>query len=186
MTTKLNEGTFRERFFRTNTKSLIGAVIMGIVFLIMMQVTGRIDGVLDPNFLLFNGSCFAFFTGLIFLMYRQPAGIIAGLVEALVAMATAYSALAVVFLVANVVGSLVYSFIAIQFSMEKWWQHILAQFGCAFSANACIMLGLVYLMGLPWGVAAFCQLINSLVGTVAAGILTKIAYDGLKRTNLLG
>ena len=53
----------------------------------MEQVTGRIDGVLDPTLLLLNGTTWAFFTGLIVLMYKQPAGIIAGLVEAILAMA---------------------------------------------------------------------------------------------------
>lgn len=113
------QGTFKEKFFRTDTRSLVGAVIRGIVFLIMMQVAGRINGILDPSFLLLNGCCFVLFTGLIFLMYRLPAGIIAGLVEAPVARATGHSPLAVVFLVAYVVDSLVYSLIAIGLPMEK-------------------------------------------------------------------
>lgn len=179
------QGTMKEKLFRMNTKSLVGAVIMGIVFLIMMQVTGRVDGVIDPSFLLLNGCCFVFFTGLIFLMYRQPAGVIAGLVEAVVAMATGYSPLAVVFLVANVVGSLVYSFVAIQMPMEKYGQHILAEGACAFSANACIALGLIFLMEMPWLVAVFCQVVNSVFGTVVGGVLTKKVYDQLKKSNLM-
>lgn len=179
------QGTFKEKFFRTDTRSLVGAVIMGIVFLIMMQVTGRIDGILDPSFLLLNGCCFVFFTGLIFLMYRQPAGILAGLVEALVAMATGYSPLAVVFLVANVVGSLVYSLIAIGLPMEKYRHHILTECACAFSANAIIALGLIFIMELPVLVAIFCQVVNSLFGTLVGGILTKKAYDAVKKTNLV-
>ena len=177
--------TMKEKLFRMNTKSLVGAVIMRIVFLIMMQVTGRIDGILDPSFLLLNGCCFVFFTGLIFLMYRQPAGIIAGLVEAVVAMATGYSPLAVVFLVANVVGSLAYTFTAIRLPMEKYSHHLIAEAVCAFSANACIAWGLIVILEMPWTVAVFCQVVNSVFGTVVGGILTKKVYDQLKKGNLM-
>lgn len=179
------QGTFKENFIKTDTKSLVGSVIMGIVFLIMMQVTGRIDGILDPSFLLLNGCCFVFFTGLIFLMYRQPAGIIAGLVEALVAMATGYSPLAVVFLVANVVGSVVYSLIAVRLPMEKYRHHIGVECACAFSANAVIALGLIFIMELPVPVAIFCQVINSLFGTFVGGVLTKKVYDAVRKSHLV-
>jgi len=109
-----------------DTKALVGSVIIGILFVIMEQVTGRIDGILDPTLLLLNGTCWAFFTGLIVLMYKQPAGIIAGLVEAIAAMATGYSPLAFFFLFANVIGSIAYSLIARNFSMEKLSHHVLA------------------------------------------------------------
>ena len=171
--------------FRTDTKALVGSVIIGIVFLIMEQVTGRIDGVLDPTLLLLNGTTWAFFTGLIVLMYKQPAGIIAGLVEAIVAMATGYSALAFFFLFANVIGSIAYSLIAANFSMEKISHHILAMLGCTVTGNFCVMLGLIYAFHMEWKVALLSASITTLVGTIVAGILTKYVYSALQKSALL-
>jgi len=173
------------RFFRTDTKALVGSVIIGIVFLIMMQVTGRIDAILDPTLLLLNGTCWAFFTGLIVLMYRQPAGIIAGVVEALVAMASGYTPLGFFFLFANVLGSIVYSLIARKFSMEKLSHHILAMLGCAVSGNLCVMVGLIYVFHLNWKIALLSSSLTAFVGTIVAGILTKSVYSSLQKSALL-
>lgn len=175
----------KEKLFRTDTKALVGAVIIGIVFVIMEQVTGRIDGVLDPTLLLLNGTCWAFFTGLIVLMYKQPAGIIAGLVEAITAMATAYSPLAFFFLFANTLGSLVYSLIAAKLSMTKLSHHLGAMLGCNVAGNLCVTVGLIYVTHLDWKIALLSSALTALVGTVVAGILTKKVYASLKRSALL-
>ena len=175
----------KEKLFRTDTKALVGAVIIGIVFVIMEQVTGRIDGILDPTLLLLNGTTWAFFTGLIVLMYKQPAGIIAGLVEAITAMATAYSPLAFFFLFANVIGSIAYSLISRNFSMEKLSHHFLAQIGCNVTANFCVMIGLIYVFQLDWKIALLSASITTLVATIVAGILTKSVYSALQKSSLL-
>jgi len=171
--------------FRTDTKALVGSVIIGIVFLIMEQVTGRIDGILDPTLLLLNGTTWAFFTGLIVLMYKQPAGIIAGLVEAIVAMATGYTALAFFFLFANVIGSIAYSLIARNFSMEKLSHHIYAQIGCNVTGNFFVMIGLIYVIHLEWKIALLSASITTLVATIVAAILTKSVYGALQKSALL-
>ena len=175
----------KEKMFRTDTKALVGAVIIGIVFVIMEQVTGRIDAVLDPTLLLLNGTCWAFFTGLIVLMYKQPAGIIAGLVEAIVAMATAYSPLAFFFIFANTIGSIAYSLIVMKFSMKKLSHHILGQIGANVTGNLCVMVGLIYVIHLDWKIALLSSSITALVGTIVAGILTKSVYGALQKSSLL-
>jgi len=174
-----------KNLFRTDTKALVGAVIVGIVMLIMMQVTGRIDAILDPTLLLFNGTCWAFFTGLIVLMYKQPAGIIAGFVEAIVAMVTAYSPLGLFFIFANLIGSIAYSMVTAKFSMEKLSHHIIAQVACNLTGNFCVMLGLIYVFHLDWRIALFSSLLTASVATVVAGILTKSVYGALKKSALI-
>ncbi|MCR6545573.1 hypothetical protein [Dehalobacterium formicoaceticum] len=175
----------KESLFRTDTKALVGSVIVGIVFLIMMQVTGRIDGILDPTLLLFNGTCWSFFTGLIVLMYKQPAGIIAGLLEAIIAMATAYSPLAFFFLFANTIGSIMYSLVARELSMEKLSHHYLAMIACNVTGNFCVMLGLIFVVNLDWKVALVSSSITTLVATIVAGFLTKRVYGALQKSSLL-
>jgi hypothetical protein len=118
-------------------------------------------------------------------MYKQPAGIIAGLVEAILAMATGYSALAFFFLFANVIGSIAYSLIAANFSMEKISHHILAMLGCTVTGNFCVMLGLIYAFHMEWKVALLSASITTLVGTIVAGLLTKSVYAALQKSALL-
>lgn len=175
----------KEQLFRTDTKALVGSVIIGIIFVIMEQVTGRIDGILDPTLLLLNGTCWSFFTGLIILMYKQPAGIIAGLVEAILAMATAYSPLAFFFLFANTIGSICYSLVVRLFSMEKLSHHILAQIACNVTGNFCVMIGLIYVIHLDWKIALLTSSLTIVVSTIVAGILTKRVYSALQKSALL-
>ena len=182
----IENSIIKEKLLRTDTKALVGAVITGIVMLIMMQVSGRIDAILDPTLLLFNGTCWAFFTGLIVLMYKQPAGIIAGLVEAFVAMASAYSPLAFFFIFANTVGSICYSLTAMNLSMDKLTHHILAQLACTVTGNFCVMLGLIYVVHLDWKIALLSSSLTTIVSTIVAGILTKYVYNALKKSALLG
>lgn len=174
-----------EKVIRTDTKALVGSVLLGILFVIMEQVTGRIDAILDPTLLLLNGTTWAFFTGLIVLMYKQPAGIIAGLVEAIVAMSTGYTALAFLFLFANPIGSIAYSLVTRNLSMKKLSHHILGQLGCNITGNFCVMLGLIYIVHLDWKIALLSSAITAVVGTIGAGILTKIVYGALQKSSLL-
>lgn len=171
--------------FRTDTKALVGSVIIGIVFLIMMQVTGRIDAILDPTLLLINGTCWAFFTGLIVLMYKQPAGIIAGLIEAIIAMISAYTPLAFFFIFANTIASIAYSLVVRKFSMEKLSHHLLAQLACNVTGNLCVMVGLIVVVHLPWQIALLSSALTATVGTIVAGLLTKSVYGSLKKSSLL-
>jgi len=175
----------KEKLFRTDTKALVGSVIVGILFVIMEQVTGRIDGIMDPTLLLLNGTTWSFFTGLIVLMYKQPAGVIGGLVEVIVAMATAYSPLAFFFLFANTIGSIGYSLVARNFSMEKLSHHILAQIACNVPGNFCVMIGLIYVFHLDWKIALLTSSITTVVATIVAGILTKKVYGSLQKSSLL-
>ncbi|WKY42858.1 hypothetical protein Q5O14_09215 [Eubacteriaceae bacterium ES2] len=123
----------KNQFFKTDTKSLIGSVVMGIVFVLACQITGQIDNLLPwgkVGIYLINGTVWAFFTGLLTLLYKQPGGLIAAEVEAVVSVL--YSPLWIAFIFANGVASIWVSLIASRCDMTKWSHHILAQGGYAF------------------------------------------------------
>lgn len=172
-------------FFRTDTKALVGSVILGIVFVICCQAAGFVDNLLPTGkagMYLINGSVWAFFTGLIALVYRQPAGLIAAEVEAIISIW--YSPLWVCFIFANAVASLAVSLVAKKLAMTKWWHHIVAQFLCNFLGNCFICIGLVQIYGLPVKVAIIESLIIVAVCWPVSTILTKISYDTVKRSGL--
>lgn len=177
--------TKENSILRTDTKALVGSVILGIVFVIACQATGFIDNLLPwgkAGMYLINGSVWAFFTGIITLLYKQPAGIIAGEVEALISIW--YSPLWICFIFANAIGSVAVSLVASRLSMEKWWHHIVSQFFVNFLGNCVICVGLVKIYGLPLNVAIIESLIIIVICWVAATILQKLAYDALKKSGL--
>lgn len=177
--------TLKPAIFRTDTKALVGGVILGIVFVIACQISGQIDNLLPTGkagMYLINGSIWAFFTGLITLTYRQPAGLIAAEVEALISIW--YSPLWIAFIFANAVASIAISLVAAKLPMTKWSHHIIAQFFCNVSGNACLCVGLVLIFGMPINVAIIESLIIVAVCWPISTILTKICYDKVKNSGL--
>lgn len=170
---------------RTDTKALVGSVILGIVFVIACQATGFIDNLLPwgkVGMYLINGSVWAFFTGIITLLYKQPAGIIAGEVEALISIW--YSPLWLCFVFANAIGSVAVSIVTSKLSMEKWWHHIVSQFFVNFLGNCVICVGLVKIYGLPLNVAIIELLIIAVICWVVATMIQKPVYQSLKKSGL--
>ena len=175
----------KSNVFRTDTKALVGSVILGIVFVIACQVTGQIDNLFPwgkAGMFLINGTVWAFFTGLITLLYKQPAGIIAGEVEAIISIW--YSPLWLAFVFANAIGSIAVSLVAAKCSMEKWWHHIVAQFFVNFLGNCIICVGLVQIYNLPVNVAIIESLIIIAVCWPFSTIFTKLVYDKVKKSGL--
>ncbi|MDO4542379.1 MAG: hypothetical protein Q4C00_06090 [Bacillota bacterium] len=181
-----NQTTLKDNaMFRTDTRALVGSVILGIVFVICCQAAGFIDNLLPTGkagMYLINGSIWAFFTALIALVYKQPAGLIAAEVEAILSIW--YSPLWVAFIFANAISSFAVSLVARKLSMEKWLHHIIAQFFCNLLGNAVICVGLVQIYGLPLNVAIIESLIIIAVCWPVSTILTKISYDMVKRSGL--
>ncbi|MBC3795678.1 hypothetical protein [Acetobacterium tundrae] len=176
----------RKKIFKTDTKSLIGAVVMGIVFVIACQITGQIDNMLPwgkAGMYLINGSCWAFFTAFITLIYKQPGGIIAAEIEALTSVM--YSPLWVAFIFANAVGTIWVSFVASKYDMTKWSHHILAQAGVCILGNCIVTVGMIFILEIPLDVAIIETLILIAVNWIVATVITKLAYDAVLKSGLV-
>lgn len=179
------EKEVKSKLFRTDTKSLVGSVIFGIVFLLVSQASGAVDNLFfwgKLGMLLLNGMVWAFFTGIIVLLYKQPAGILAGLIEGI--LSVFYSPLWLSLTLANLVGSIVFSLVASRCSMEKLSHHLTAQFFCNFLGNACVCLGLVLVLKIPLQTAVVESLITAGVDWIGASFLTKLVYGKLIKTGL--
>src|SRR3989304_10509943 len=86
-------------FWRFDVKAIVGGVIMGIVIVLVQQVTERIDTVLTGGaFLVLGGTTFGTLIAIASLFFRQPGGLIAGEIQAFVAVATALTPLAPTFI----------------------------------------------------------------------------------------
>lgn len=180
------EKSMEKKRFKTDTKSLIGAIVMGIVFILACQITGQIDNLLPwgkVGMYLINGSCWAFFTGLITLIYKQPGGLIAAEVEALLSII--FSPLWLAFIVANAVGSIWVSFIDSKVTMTKWSHFILVQGGVCILGNIVLSFGLVFILGIPVTIVIIQSLITIVVNWIISTIALKKAYEAILKSGLV-
>jgi hypothetical protein len=174
----------KRRFLRIDTRSLVGAVLLGLVFVLVQQIAHRIDGMINPACVIVGGVTWATFTGLVVLLYEQPAGIITGEVSALTALATGLSPLAPFFIPANGLGSLAYSLVAWKLSMKRWSHHFLAQLATNVVGNICVAVGLKLLLDLPTGVILVAAGITTTAGIIGGTILTKLLYENILRSGV--
>jgi len=172
-------------FWRTDTKALVGAVILGVVSMLLQQISVRLDAVIWPPLIILGGIAWATFTGLITLIFRQPAGIIMGETQAIIAVATGLSPVAIFFIPANLLSSLAYSLVAHKLSMEKWSHHFFAQLVTNIVGNICVAFGLYYILKLPLEVTIISSAITAVAGIIGAAILTKVLVDSLRRAGMV-
>lgn len=173
-------------FWRLDVRTLVAGVFFGIVMALLVALGDRTDTALTGGtFLIFGGVSWAAIMGISTLLCRQPSGMIAGLMEAVVAMATGASPLAPTFFVVNVVGSLAYSLVAWKLPMRSWTHHFLAQIAANVVGNALVGIGLFYILNLPVGVILVSSAITAVAGTIGGTVLTKSITGVIAKSGLL-
>ena len=160
-------------------------VILGVVSMILQQVSMRIDQAIWTPLIILGGITWATLTGLITLQYGQPSGIIMGETQAIIALVTGLSPVALFFIPANFLSSLAYSLVAWKLSMDKWSHHFLAQCATNIVGNICVGFGLYSILKLPPNVAIVSSCITALAGIIGATILTKLISDALHRSGIV-
>jgi len=173
------------KFARMDTKALVGAVFLGIVFVLVQQVAHRIDAMINPSSVIIGGVTWAIFTGLVVLLYGQPAGLITAEIQAMVAVASGLSPLAPFFIPANGLASLAFSLVAWKFSMDKWSHHLIAQIISNVVGNICVGFGLSMVLHLPLPVILIASGISTVAGIAGGTILTKVIYENVKKSGVI-
>lgn len=172
--------------FRMQTKTLVGAVLLGLVFVLVQQIAHRIDAMINPACVIIGGVTWATFTGLIVLLYRQPAGLITAEVAALTGLATGLSVLAPFFILANGAGSIAYSLVAWKLPMRSWTHHLLAQVATNAAGNLFVAIGLRVLLHLPYPVILSAAAITTTAGIIGGTVLTRRLYESIRKAGLAG
>ena len=176
--------TVKSEYWRTDTRSLVGGVFMGIVFTIICVVADVIDAVLDSSLALLGGMTWAIFTAIIAMIYGQPAGIIGGAMQALISMATGMSPLGFFFIFANCVGSVVYYSLAVKLQMSNLKQYFSIQFITSLVGFFFVGIGLMTVYTLPFNVALACSLIGVVVTIIIAPPLNKKIIEKMRKSGL--
>ncbi len=119
------------------------------------------------------------------LLCRQPSGMIAGVMEAVVALATGASPLAPAFFVVNAAGSLAYSLVAWKLPMRTWAHHLLAQVAGNVVGNSLVGVGIFYILDLPVSVILISCTITTVVSIIGGTVLTKYIAGVVTKSGLL-
>jgi hypothetical protein len=173
------------RVWRVDTKALVGAVLLGIVMVLVNQVTARLDTALTGGTIsAFSGSTWAIISAVSVRLFRQPAGVITGLIQAFVAIATATNPLAPAFLFANSLGPLAYSVVLRARPDSGWGSHFLTQLAQNVVGNAATGVGVVVLLRVPLEFAVPAVLITAAIGIVASTLITKPITDAVERSGV--
>ncbi|TAK33703.1 MAG: hypothetical protein EPO21_12135 [Chloroflexota bacterium] len=176
----------RARFARFDTKAIIGGVFFGIVMVLVLQITDRADVALTGgSFLIFGGISWAGIMGVSTLLCRQPGGVIAGLIQGVLAIVTGASPLAPTFPIVNAAGSLAYSVVASRLSMNSWIHHVLAQAAGNIVGNLLVAVGLFYILHLPVEIIILSSGVTAVVSIIGGTLLTKLVSDAVAKSGVL-
>ncbi|MBI3979132.1 MAG: hypothetical protein HY331_13185 [Chloroflexi bacterium] len=173
-------------FWRLDSKALVGGVFFGIVMVLLVGAGDRADTALTGGaFLIFGGISWATIMGISTLLCRQPGGVIAGLMEGIVAIAAGISPLAVTFPIVNAAGSLAYSLVAWKLPMSSWGHHLLAQVAGNLVGNALVAVGLFAILQLPVGVILVSSGVTMVASIIGGTVVTKVVAETVARSGLL-
>jgi hypothetical protein len=177
--------TLGKPLFRVDTRSLVGSVLLGLVFVLVQQVAHRIDALISPAVVIVGGVTWATFTGLVVLLFRQPAGLITAEVAAFVAVASGLSPLAMFFIPANGLGSITYSLVSCKLPMRTLLHHLIPQVFTNLVGNACVAIGLRIILNVPWPIILLLAAITSTAGIIGGTLLTRLFYNNVIKSGVV-
>jgi formate/nitrite transporter FocA (FNT family) len=173
------------RYLRLDTKAIVAGVMLGIVMVLVQQVTSRIDVALTGgSFSIIGGITWATVSGLSALLFRQPAGLITGEIQALIGLLTASSPLAPTFFLSNGLGPLAYTWVATQRRMDTWLDHFLAQLAQNLVGNVMVALALLFILHLPITVVLLSIVVTGGLGAIGSTLLTKPLAESVARSGV--
>ena len=162
----------------------VGGVLLGIVLVLVNQVATRLDAVINPSAGFVSGSTTAVIIGLSVRLFRQPAGIITGEIQAFIAIATASNPLAPAFIITNAVEPLAYSAALHYWPKNTWLSHFLTQLSANFFADIVFMLAVIILLQVPFLVALTAIILTFVVNLIASTLITKPLTDAVERSGV--
>ncbi len=173
-------------FWRFDIKAIVGGVFFGIVMVLLVGLGDRADTALTGGaFLIFGGITWATVMGISTLLCKQPGGIIAGLMQGIMAIVLGASPLAITFPVVNAAGSLAYSLVAWKLPMRSWAHHLIAQIAGNVVGNALVAIGLFYILNLPINIILLSSAVTAVVSIIGGTILTRLVADTVARSGVL-
>lgn len=179
-------GTIQGHLWRWDLKAIVGGVLFGVLMTVLAQIMERLDTALTGGaFVVLGGVNFYTIASLSTLLFRLPGGLITGLTNALIAIATGTSPMAPWFVPTNAAFAIVYALVIWRLRMDRWQHYLLGAVIGVWLSMLIIMWGLLVTIKLPMNVAFTSYVVTSLAGTVGATVLTMIIAKAVDKSRVL-
>lgn len=174
------------KFWRFDVKTIVGAVLLGIVVNLVQQVTERADAAVTGGaFTILGGISFMTLIIISAVFFRYPGALITGEVHALISIATAASPMSPAFILANFLAATAGVVMVRAFSLKEWWHWPVVSFVTTFTSMLGIAAGLWFILNLPPNVILISFLVTWLVASSVASVLVPLIAKGIDRSGVL-
>jgi hypothetical protein len=174
-----------EKVFRWDTKAIVAGVLLGVVMVLIQQLTERLDTVLTGGIWFpFAGGTHSLVLVISCIFYRLPAGWITGEMNALFAFLFQNTPVAPAFAINNFIYPIIAVLISKYLSMRRWWHYvglIVPSVLIGYSPMVPISMAV---FNIPLSAALFGQALTDLAAIVIASILAKPIADAIARSGL--
>lgn len=178
--------TVQGHLWRWDLKAIVGGVLFGVLMTVLAQIVERLDTALTGGaFVILGAVNFYTIASLSTLLFRLPGGLITGLTNALIAIATGTSPMAPWFVPTNALFAIVYALVIWRMRMDRWQHYLLATAIGVWASMLIILWGLLVTIKLPLNIALTSYVVTSLAGTIGATILTMIIAKAVDRSRVL-
>ena len=178
--------TYRFALVRTDVRSLVGSVLMGVLMVLIVGLGDRIDASLTGGaFPIFGGIAWATTMALSVMLFGLPGAFIAGEIQAIMDLAFGVP-LAPAFFFANGLGPVVFALISHRLSMQSRLHYLWALIPSVVVGNACVAAYLIVIFDLP-RVAITLSTAGVVVVSVSVSALTvRPLVRAIYRSRILG
>jgi hypothetical protein len=173
-------------FWRWDSTALVGGFALGILMTLVNAVMERIDMLLTGgSFVILGAVGFYTVASTATLLFRLPGGIVAGEVNAFVALLTGSSVIAPWFIPTNAAYALIYGLVVWKIRMNTWEQHFAANFLGVWLSMLLILFGQLTVLDLPVKLALSSYVVTCVAGTVGATVLSIVIVRAVNRLDIL-
>lgn len=174
------------QLWRWDLKAIVGGVLFGVLMTVLGQIVERLDTALTGGaFVVLGAVNFYTIASLSTLLFRLPGGVITGLTNAFIAVATGTSPMAPWFVPTNTLFAIVYALVAWRLPMNRWQHHLMATGIGVWVSMLIILWGLLVTIKLPINIALASYIVTSVAGTIGGAFLTMLIANAVDKSRVL-
>lgn len=174
----------QHRYFDFRVKSLVGGVVLGVVMTIINAgIMERVDTALTGGaWFPLAGGTHSTVLMLSIIFFGLPGAWITGLTNALFAVVTGSTPVAMGFVFNNLVYPAVGILFTRRLSMRRWWHWYVTLLPTVFIGYAPMTYFVHTVFGLPWRAAIQFQSYTNIAAVILAGIIGKLIAEGVRKS----
>ncbi len=175
-----------EKIFRWDTRSIVAGVLLGVVMVLIQQLTERLDtGLTGGLWFPLAGGTHSLVLVISCVFYRLPAGWITGEMNALFAFLFQNTPVAPAFAINNFIYPIIAVLISKYLSMRRWWHYLALIVPSVLIGYSPMIPISMAVFNIPLSVAVYGQILTDVAAIVIASILAKPIADTIAHSGLV-